>query len=67
MAVFGLVSLVDIVDILDYRYCIDIFTLIPTQVLGVLLAVNLVRNFHRAWGSGSSGRALAARTLGLAE
>ena len=37
------------------------------QVLGVLLAVNLVRNFHRAWGSGSSGRALAARTLGLAE
>ena len=50
-----------------YRYYVDISTLISTQVLGVLLAVNLVRNFHRAWGSGSSGRALAARTLGLAE
>ena len=47
---------------MTYIVDIDIY-----QVLGVLLAVNLVRNFHRAWGSGSSGRALAARTLGLAE
>ena len=34
---------------------------------GLLLSVNIVRNFYKAWGSGAKGKNLVSKTLGISD